>query len=84
MVPWVTFDGLPIGVWQHPRFRCTLASGTYQKIASTFGRGAAILAVLVVVGLIVARVVRERRRERAEEAADPLDELDELEEPLGR
>jgi hypothetical protein len=30
MVPWVTFDGLPIGVWQHPRFRCTLASGTYQ------------------------------------------------------
>jgi hypothetical protein len=33
MVPWVTFDGLPTGVWQHPRFRCALRSGTYQIAA---------------------------------------------------
>jgi hypothetical protein len=33
MVPWVTFDELPTGVWQHPRFRCTLTSGTYQIAA---------------------------------------------------
>jgi len=61
------------------------ASGTYEKIASTFGRGAAVVAVLAVLALIGARVLRERRRESAEEAADPrdpLDELDELEEPL--
>ena len=33
MVPWVTFDGLPTGVWQRQRFHCTLAAGTYRIAA---------------------------------------------------
>jgi hypothetical protein len=30
LVPWVTFDGVPTGVWQHRRFKCTLAAGAYR------------------------------------------------------
>jgi hypothetical protein len=33
LVPWVTFDGVPVGVLQSPRFKCTLAAGTYRFTA---------------------------------------------------
>jgi hypothetical protein len=33
LVPWVTFDGVPVGVLQNPRFKCTLAAGTYRFTA---------------------------------------------------
>jgi hypothetical protein len=33
LVPWVTFDGVPVGVWQSPRFKCTLSAGTYRFVA---------------------------------------------------
>jgi hypothetical protein len=33
LVPWVTFDGIPVGVPQSPRFKCTLAAGTYRFTA---------------------------------------------------
>jgi hypothetical protein len=34
LVPWVTFDGVPVGVLQSPRFKCTLAAGTYRFAAA--------------------------------------------------
>jgi len=33
LVPWVTFDGVPVGAWQRPRFKCTLSAGTYRFTA---------------------------------------------------